>query len=423
MNSRLRLFAGVLAIPCVFAIAASAADWPQWRGPNRDGISKEKGLLKEWPKAGPKLIWQIKDLGEGYATPSVVGDSIYILSSKGMDDEYVEARSVNTGKTIWHARLGKVGPNQMAQYPCARSTPTIDGEYLYALGSDGDLVCVKAADGKEVWRKSLRHDFGGEPGLWAYSESPLVDGDLLVCTPGGKDATLVALDKRKGTVVWKSPIPDADQAGYASVIIVEAAGRKQYVQFVQKGVVGVDAKTGEFLWRYNETGKGMANIVTPVAAEGYVYTSAGGMSAGFGGLVRLKSDKAGVVAEPVYYERGLPSTIGGTVLVNGYLYGTANDGLLCCEFKTGKVKWKEKSVAPASLCCADGLLYVHGDDGDMALVELTQEAYREKGRFTPPDQPKRTRLMEKAWAYPVVANGRLFFRDGGTLWCYDVKQP
>jgi outer membrane protein assembly factor BamB len=417
MNTRLPLLA--VAVLCSLALVAGAADWPQWRGPERNGVSKETGLLKEWPKAGPKLLWQVKDLGEGYATPSVVGDRIYVLSSKGMDDEYVQARDVKDGKTIWTTRLGKVGPNQMANYPCARSTPTVDGDLLYALSSDGDLVCVKTADGKEVWRKNLREDYNGEPGLWAYSESPLVDGDVLVCTPGGKDATLVALDKKKGTLIWKTPIAGGDKAGYASVIIVEAAGHKQYVQFVQNGVVGVDAKTGKFLWRYDQTGKGLANIPTPVAADGYVYTSAG--RAGFGGLVRLTPGKEGVTAEQVYYERGLPTSIGGAVQVDGYLYGTNSDGLVCAEFKSGKVKWQDKSLAPASLCCAEGRLYVHGDDGDMALVELTPEAYREKGRFTPPDQPKHTRAMEKAWAYPVVANGRLYLRDTGDLWCYDVR--
>jgi outer membrane protein assembly factor BamB len=419
MSNPLPLF--VVAACITVTTLAEAADWPQWRGPERNGISKETGLLKEWTAAGPKLLWLVKDLGEGYATPSVAGDRIYVLSSKGMDDEYVQARHIKDGKPIWTTRLGKVGPNEMAQYPNARSTPTVEGRLLYALGSDGDLVCIQAFDGKEVWRKDLRKDFGGKPGHWAYSESPLIDGDVLVCTPGGNEATLIALDKRTGSVIWKSAVPGGDEAGYASVIIVEAAGRKQYVQFVQKGVIGVDAKTGEFLWRYGETGKGLANIMTPVAGDGCVYTGAG--REGFGGLVRLTAGKGSVVAEPVYYERGLPTSIGGAVLVGGNLYGTNGDGLICAEFQTGKVKWQDKSLAPASLLCADGRLYVHGDDGDVALVELTADAYREKGRFTLPDQPKRPRPMEKAWAYPVLANGRLYLRDGDTLWCYDVQDP
>jgi outer membrane protein assembly factor BamB len=416
MKTRLSLL--VVGMLCSVTLVA-AADWPQWRGPQRNGISKETGLLKEWPKAGPKLLWQVNDLGEGYATPSVAGDRIYVLGSKGMDDEYMQCRNVKDGQIVWTTRLGKVGPNQIAQYPCARSTPTVDGKMVYALGSDGDLVCVKAEDGKVQWHKSLRSDFGGEPGAWAYAESPLIDGDVLVCTPGGKTATLIALDKKTGDVLWKSAVPGGDQAGYASVIIVEAAGHKQYVQFVQKGVVGVDAKTGKFLWRYDQSGKSPANIATPVADGGYVYTSAG--KSGYGALVHLKPAKDGVAAEEVYYENGLPTSIGGSVLIGKYLYGTNLDGLLCVEFATGKVKWENQSVAPASVCFADGLLFLHGEKGDVALVETTPDAYREKGHFSPPDQPKHTRFMEKAWAYPVVANGRLYIRDLGMLWCYDVK--
>ena len=372
--------------------AAMAADWPQWRGPDRNGISKETGLLKHWPQEGPKLLWQVSNIDDGYSTPSVVGERIYLSSSKDMDDEYVQALDVKDGKRIWATKLGKVGPNQIANYPTSRSTPTVDGESLYILGSDGDLVCVKVADGKEVWRKNLRTDFGGIPGMWAYSESPLVDGDLLVCTPGGADATLVALDKKKGTLVWKSAVPGGDKAAYASIIVVQAAGIKQYVQFLEKGVVGVDAKTGKFLWRYDQTGKGMANMATPVAHNGEIYTSAG--RAGFGGLVRLKATKDGVAAEQVYYERDLPTSLGGSVEIGGYLYGTNGEGLVCAEFATGKIKWHNKSIGTGSVCCADGRFYLHGENGDVALVEVTPDAYREHGRFTPPG-----RAQASAWCH------------------------
>jgi outer membrane protein assembly factor BamB len=403
-----------------FALAAGAADWPQWRGPERTGISQEIGLLKEWPKEGPKLLWQVKDAGDGYGTVAVVGDRLYVQSNKGMDDEFVQSRAVKDGEPSWSTHLGKVGPNQGLQYPAARSTPTVDGDVLYALGSDGDLACLETATGKEHWRKSLRGDFGGQPGMWAYAESPLVDGDVVVCTPGGKEATLVALNKKSGDVVWKCPVPGGDQAAYASIIIVEAGGVKQYVQFLQKGVVGVDAKTGKFLWRYDKTAQGSpANIPTPVAHEGSVYSATG---RGGAGLVKLAAKGDAVEAEPVYFDRKLPTSIGGTVQIGEYLYGTNGDGLVCAEFATGKVKWQDRCVGPGAVCYADGRLYVHGENGETALVEATPEAYREKGRFTPPDQPKHTRgAMQKAWAYPVVANGRLYLRDLGSLWCYDVK--
>jgi outer membrane protein assembly factor BamB len=400
-----------------FGLSAGADDWPQWRGPRRDGISKETQLLQRWPKAGPKLLWQAKDVGEGYSTPSVVGDRIYVLSNKGTSDEFVQARRVDDGKQIWSTRLGKVGPNTMAPYPAARSTPTIDGDFLYALGSDGDLVCVKRIDGTEVWRKNLRSDFGGTPGIWAYSESPLIDGDILVCTPGGSDATLIALDKMKGSVVWKSAVPGADQSAYASSIKVEVGGIQQYVQFLQNGLVGVDAKSGKFLWRYDKTAGGsLANIPTPVAQGSLIYNSTG---KGGSALVKLKSDQGKVTAEQVYYKKGLPSSIGGSVLLGDHLYGTTGSGLMCIAFATGEEKWREPSVAPGSICYADGRLYVHGESGEVALVEATPASYREVGRFTPPAQPNRGR--SKAWAYPVVADGRLFIRDGSSLWCFDVR--
>lgn len=406
------------------AALALAADWPQWRGPNRDGVSAETGLLKEWPKDGPKLLWQIHDLGSGYSTPAVVGDRLYVISNTGMDDEHVQALSAADGKTIWSTKIGKVGPNQGMNYPGARSTPTVEGDVLYALGSDGDLACLETKTGVIRWHKNLRQDFAGEPGFWAYAESPLVDGEMLICTPGGKQATMAAVNKSNGQTMWKSAVPGGDKAGYASPIRVEGGGRTQYVTFVAKGVIGVDAPTGKFLWRYDQTGKGPANIATPVAHDGMIYTSGG--RPGAGGLVKLKPSSDGVEAEQVYLERGLPSNIGGAVKVGEYLYGTGGQdqaklGLLCAEFATGKIKWQDKTLGAASVCYADGNLYVHCEDGKVALVEATPEAYRNKGIFTPPSVPKHPLgAMQKAWCYPVVANGKLFIRDLDSMWCYDV---
>jgi outer membrane protein assembly factor BamB len=348
----------------------------------------------------------------------VAGERIYMLSSKGMEDEFVLALSVQDGKRLWSTRLGKVGPNQGPNYPGSRSTPTIDGDQLYALGSDGDLACLDVASGKVRWQKSFRTEFGGKAGYWAFAESPLIDGDMLICTPGGSDATIVALNKETGATIWKCAVPGGDRAAYASIIAADAGGRKQYIQFVSKGVVGVDAKTGQFLWRYDQTGKNPANITTPVAHDGYVYS--GGGRIGMGGLIRLKAQNDGVVAEPVYFERGLPTSIGGAVEFGGYLYGTNPRGLVCADFVTGKIKWQDKCVGQASICCADGRLYVHGENGAMALVDATPDGYHERGRFTPPEQPKHLRGV-LAWAYPAVADGRLYFRDQNVLWCYDVR--
>ena len=321
------------------------------------------------------------------------------------------------GEQLWSTRIGKVGnPDQRPNYPAARSTATVDGEFVYALGSDGNLVCIERKTGKVSWQKNVRTEFGGQPGEWAYSESPLVDEDAVVCTPGGSEATIVSVDKKTGDVIWKSAVPGGDQAGYASAIIIEVGGLKQYIQFLQKGVVGVDAKTGKFLWRYDKTAEGSpANIPTPVAHDEFLYTAAG--SSG-GGLVKLTVDRGNVDVEPVYFTDQLPTSIGGSVEVGGYLYGTNRRGLMCADFATGETKWQDRSVGAGSVCYADGHFYIHGEDGDVAFVEATPEEYREKGRFTPPDQPGRGR--SKAWAYPVIANGRLYIHDFGSLWCYDI---
>jgi outer membrane protein assembly factor BamB len=346
------------------------------------------------------------------------------MSNRGMENEFAQALSTQDGSVLWTTRIGNVGnPNQDPSFPKARSTPTVDGDSLYALGSDGDLACLEARSGKLRWQKSLRKDFGGQPHDWAYAESPLVDGDVVVVTPGGAQATIVALHKGTGAVVWKSAIPGGDPAGYASAIVVQGAGRKQYVQFLSRGMVGVDAKTGEFLWRYTEVVKGPAQAFTPVARGEYVY--GGALSIG-GGLVRLKPEGGGVAAEQVYFERGLPNGFGGAVLVGDYLYGTHPSGkeLVAVEFATGKVKWKAGDFVMSSVAYADVRLYIHRQDGDLVLAEATPEAYREKGRFTPPNQPKRSQggpYSQTAYAYPVVADGKLYIRDLETLWAYDIR--
>jgi outer membrane protein assembly factor BamB len=403
--------------------ALLAADWPQWRGPQRTGISQETGLLKEWPSEGPRLIWQRDDIGSGYSTPSIVGNRIYLLSNTGLDNEFVQALDVENGEQVWAQRIGIVGnPDQDPSYPGSRSTPTVDGDVLYALGSDGDLVCMETATGQIRWRKHLRNDFGGKCGKWAFAESPLVDGDVLVCTPGGEEATMVALNKHNGEVIWKSQVPSEEpggqEAGYASAMIVNAAGVKQYVQFLNKGLVGVDASTGKFLWQYGRTGQSPANIPTPVVLGDLVYSSSGG---GGGALVRVVSKDGKIEAEEVYFDRKLPTALGGSVLVGDHLYGTTRETTVCVEFKSGQIVWTQpRELPPASVCYADGRLYLHGErDGKVALIDASPEEYRERGSFMPPNPPERGNT--KAWAYPVVANGRLYIRDWDRLWCYDVK--
>jgi outer membrane protein assembly factor BamB len=311
-------------------------------------------------------------------------------------------------------------PKQDPNFPAARSTPTVDGEVLYALGSDGDLACVEIGKGKIRWQKNLRTDFDGKPGEWAYAESPLVDGEAVVCTPGGSNATIVALNKKSGETIWKCVAPGGDLAAYASAIVVETGTGKEYVQLLQKGLVGVEPKTGKFLWRYPKPiSRYGANIPTPLASDGYIYAASAGTG---GGLVKLKAAEAGVEPEQVYFESKLPTAIGGAVKVGDFLYGTTGQAMLCLDFAGGQVKWEDRALGAASLCYADGRLYLHGENGTAALVEATADGYHEKGRFNPPDQRTRSGPMEKAWAYPVVANGRLYLRDHAMLWCYDVRQ-
>ncbi|HEY7156090.1 MAG TPA: PQQ-binding-like beta-propeller repeat protein [Gemmataceae bacterium] len=417
-----RLTPVCVLILCGLTASSRADDWPQWRGPQRTGLSKETDLLKEWPKGGPKLLWEQKDIGGGYSTPAVVGERIYLMANRD-GKEYALALAVKDGSEIWSSVVGKVGRNEGPQYPGTRSTPTVEGDRLYVLGSDGDLACLEKDHGKVLWSKNLKKAFEGTPGAWAYSESVLIDGDKLICTPGGKKATMVALRKKDGETVWESAIPRGDAAGYASTIAVDVGGTRQYVQFVGGGLVGVDAKTGKFLWRYDKTKDPAANIPTPVFHDGCVFTST---SRNGTGLNRIKVSEGAVSSEQVYFNTTKLNSIGGVVRVGDYVYGTdARGELICLNFKTGEAKWRHASVGAGALCYADGMLYVRGQGGSgfgkespvrVVLVEATSDGYKEKGRFEQPDHGDRP-----AWPHPVVANGRLYLRDGPVLLCYDIK--
>ncbi len=413
MSTRLMMLAlGVVA--CALGTAAVADDYAQWRGPRRDGVSLEKNIAASWPAGGPKLLWQIKDAGFGYGSVSVAGERVVSIGSTGKTDEYVQARSLKDGKLLWQTRIGKVGnPDQQPNYPGARTTPTVVGTSVYALGSDGDLACLDTVTGKVVWQKNLQRDFGGKLGIWAYSESPLIDGDKVIVTPGGTDATVVALDRKTGAVIWKCAVPGADVAGYASAMLMESGGSKQVVQYMGKGLVGIDASTGKFLWRFDKTfdTRFQMHAFTPIIDGNQVYTG----SASAQGLARVGA--AG--ADAVYIDKRLPGSIGGAVKVGGYVYGGSQTGLMCVEFASGKVMWEDRSVGPNQICAVDGKLIVHGENGDVALVAATSGAYKELGRFTPAGAPDRGQA--KAWAYPVVSGGKLFIRDLGVVSVYGIR--
>ena len=412
---QVRLLAASAAM--VASSIAVAADWPQWRGPDRDGISDETGLLKQWPDDGPPLAWRVDSLGDGYGAPSVADGTIYVVVNEGLEQESVVALDAADGRQLWSTRIGKVGnPDQNPNYPAARSTPTVAGDAIYVLGSDGDLVCLDTDGGKIRWQKSLRREFGGKPGEWAYAESPLVDGDRVIVAPGGAEAAVVALRRDNGDVVWKAAVPGSEAAGYASVVIAKVGDVKQYVAFLGLGLVGVDAETGEFLWLYDQT-KGIANSATPLVHDGHVYSGAG--RAG-GGLVRLTPQADGLKADEVYFSPDLPHAQGGFIVVGDHLYGGAGSTLMCIDFKSGDVKWQERIPAPSAICYADGRLYLHAENGQVLLVAATPEGYQLHGQFAPTNPPDRGRA--KAWAYPVIANGRLYIRQAGTLWSYDIRE-
>jgi outer membrane protein assembly factor BamB len=403
------------------SLVAFADDWPQWRGLHRDSISKETGLLKAWPKDGLKQLWKNTKIGGGYSTPSVVGDHVYLLGDKDKE-EYLIVLDAKDGSEQWRIKIGPVAKDGPPSYPGPRSTPTVDGELISVLGSDGDLLCVEKAKGAVKWKKNLKTDFAGRAGVWAYSESPLIDGDALICTPGGPEATLLALNKKTGDVIWKCAIPGGIWSAYSSLMSVEAGGVKQYVTFVSNALVGVEAKSGKLLWQYKKNNDPFgANIPTPLVHGDRVFTTSGGGTA----LLKLAAKDGKVSPEEVYRRSNLPGAIGGAVRIGDHVYYTT-DKLVCLELATGEVKWENPCVGAGGICAVDGLLFVRGQGGSgmekkeppsyVALVEAKPDSYRELGRFEQPDHGNRP-----AWPYPVVANGRLYLRDQGVLLCYDVK--
>lgn len=303
-------------------------------------------------------------------------------------------------------------------------TPTVDGERLYVLGLSGELACLQASDGKIVWQRSFQREFGGEVPTWSFRESPLVDGDKVICTPGGEDATLVALDKLTGKTIWKSQVPGSPGAAYSSAIAIDFDGQRQYVQLTAKALVGVAASDGKFLWRYDRAASNSGiNCSTPIHHEGLVFAASAYGNGG--GLVKLSKDaNGGVKAEEVYFTNRMQNHHGGMILFEGGLYG-ANGGnsggyLVCLDFQTGDVLWderrSERRAPKGSVALADGRLYYRTEDGTMLLIEPNAKEYLERGRFEQPD-----RSGQPAWAHPVIANGKLYLRDQDVLLCYDVK--
>jgi outer membrane protein assembly factor BamB len=423
---------GSLLILAVGLATASAADWPQWRGPDRSGISKETGLLRAWPKEGPTLVWTFKNAGAGYSGPAVVGGKVYVMGARE-DTEYLLALD-DKGTELWAAKIGPVfdfKANQWSRGPNA--TPLVDGGLVFGLGSQGELICVQAADGKEVWRKNLPRDMEAEvsnyaPGGvdkfgWGYCWSPLVDGDQLVIVPGGPKGLLAALDKKTGKELWRSK-EAPDQATYSSPVILTVNGVRQYVQLTQDSVVGVAAQNGKLLWRYKRE-KPFPDVVcpTPIVQGDKVYVTAwdGGAE-----LLEIAPAGQGFSAKVVWSEKEIDSHQGGVVLVDRYVYGFhALRAWECQDFASGAIKWvsKRNAIKGGSVIAADGLLFclAEKDRNLVALVEATPEKYTEKGRFSLPQTSDKRKPSGGIWTHPVLCEGMLYLRDQEFLFCYKVK--
>jgi outer membrane protein assembly factor BamB len=388
-----------------FGITAPAADWPQWRGPDRDGKSADTGLLDSWPKGGPRLVWKAQGLGEGYSGPAVVGDRLYLQGQQGQQ-QFVMAYDVNTGKQLWKSPTGQSFDEQHGNGP--RGTPTVDGARLYAVSTDGTLVCLETATGRRVWGLNFVERFNGREPKWAYSESPLVDGDRLIVTPGGPGAAVVALNKNSGDLIWKS---QNDRPAYSSAIALDIGGTHALALLTAEAAIGLDMKDGALLWRYPRIVNRTANIATPIAHDGYVF-----YSSDYGtGCVLLKPTPDGKTAE-VYFNRDMRNHYTTSVLVGDYLYGFSSEILTAMEFKTGKVAWRDRSVGKGNCIYADQRLYCMGEEGTVGLIDPTPAAYKEVSRFEIP------RGAFNTWTPPVVANGRLYLREQDNLYCYNIKR-
>ena len=406
MKFRLLFVAAVLLLSVASAaLAQSAANWPQWRGPNRDGISKETGLLKQWPAEGPPLAWKASGAGRGYSSFSIANGKLYTMGLRG-DREFVIAFDVATGKEAWATAHGTAFRNDRGDGP--RGTPTIDGDRVYALGGNGDLSALDARTGKIVWSKNILQTFGGSNIVWGISESPLVLGNKVLVNAGGRDASIVALNKANGSVIWKS---QSDEAGYSSGIPVDINGVTQVVFFTAKRAVGLDSKDGRLLWEYERPANNVANAATPIVRANRIFISSDYGTGG--GVVEIKPDNK---AQEIYFTKEMKNHHSSSVLIGDHLFGFSSSILTAMKFDTGELAWRNRSVGKGSLVSADGHLYLLSENGVVGLVEATPTEYKEKGRFRIPQDSLPT------WAHPVVAGGMLYLRDQDTIYAYDVRE-
>ena len=394
------------------ALRSDASDWPQWRGPDRTDVSKEAGLLKSWPEGGPKRIWLYENAGAGYTGPAIVAGKLFTMGTRA-DGEVLLVLDANAGKELWQARIADLFKESRGDGP--RGTPTVDGDKVYAMSGQGNLVCASAADGKILWQQSMT-DLGGKRPNWGYTESPLVDGDQVVCTPGGDKGALAAFDKNSGKLRWQSA-DLRDVAHYSSIISEKVNGTPQYIQLTVQSIVGIAPKDGKVLWKSPFPGR-VAVVPTPIHRDGQVY-----VTAGYG--VGCKSVKIGPNNEvsTVYENKVMKNHHGGVVLVGEHLYGYADPGWVCQDFKTGEEVWNHRDFGKGAVACADGMLYcIEENSGTVTLIEASSKGWQEHGRFKLDPQSKIRSSQGRIWTHPVMSNGKLYLRDQDLIYCYDIKK-
>jgi outer membrane protein assembly factor BamB len=381
-------------------------DWPQWRGPRRDGVSAERGLLKEWPAGGPPVAWRVQGAGDGYSSFAVAGGRLFTLGARG-NTEYVLAFDAASGKRVWEVAHGRRFSNDRGDGP--RATPTVDGDRVYAFGASGDLTVLEAASGKVVWTANVLSKFGGSNISWGLSESPLVLSDRILVNAGGRGASIVALRKTDGSLIWRS---QSDEPGYSSAVLQEAGGIRQAVFFTGERALGVDVNDGRLLWSYNRVANRTANIATPIVRGNHVFLSSDyGTGAA---LLAITADGERVNAREVYFTNEMRNHHASSVLVGDHLYGFSSTILTAMHFETGRQVWRDRSVGKGSLIFADDRLYLFSENGVVGLAEANPAGYREHGRFQIRTGSRPT------WSHPVVSGGRLFLRDQDTIYAYDV---
>jgi outer membrane protein assembly factor BamB len=400
-----RIIPILTAVLAVGSLAGSAqsAGWHQWRGTNRDGKSAETGLLRSWPPEGPSVAWRTSGAGTGFSSFSSAGGRLYTLGDRAKT-AFVVAFDAATGKRLWETPTGRSYFNSYGDGQ--RGTPTSDGDRLYALGANGDLVCLNPQTGAIIWQKNLPREFRSSVPQWGYAESPLIVGDRLIVNAGGPNASIVALNKMTGDVLWRS---QSDPAAYSSPVVAEVGGVTQVVFFSDRRSLGLDVRDGRLLWSYDRASNGTANIATPVVSGNRVF-----VSSNYGtGAALLEISPSG--AKELYFTRNMRNHHSSSVLVGEHVYGFSDAILTALKFADGTLAWRDRSVGKGSLIYADERLYLYSENGVVGLAEANPTAYREHGRFKLPVG------REPTWSHPIITDGKLILRDQDNVYAFNVR--